>query len=212
MKDKGGFDLIAAGWAGLSGTDRIVRAHAEALKTRFPNSYIREIEAACRLYPETEEKLKDLAERGILSAWEPAAECPAGTAFGSSVQESPAGIAFLFPAGEGGIFAALWKMAEALGTGLSVQLRRIPVRQETVEVCEWLDLHPYMLESRGMALLVTSSAAEVLDLMESEGVHASLIGRTAKGNDRVLHIDDRVMYLTRPQPDELRKVLKRQTR
>ena len=193
MTDKGGFDLIAAGWAGLSGTDRIVRTCAEALKTRFPNSYIREIEAACRLYPETEEKLKVLAERGILSAWEPAAECPAGTAF-------------LFPAGEGGIFAALWQMAETLGTGLSVQLRKIPVRQETVEVCEWLDLHPYKLESRGMAVLVTWCAAEVLDHLEAEGIHASLIGRTATGNDRVLHIDDRVIYLTRPQPDELGKI------
>ena len=38
---------------------------------------------------------------------------------------------------EGGIFGALWEMAEASGVGLEIDLKKIPIRQETVEVCEF---------------------------------------------------------------------------
>lgn len=56
---------------------------------------------------------------------------------------------------EGGILSGLWKMAEASGVGLDVDLRRIPIRQETIEVCERLDVDPYKLESEGTVLLGT---------------------------------------------------------
>ena len=34
---------------------------------------------------------------------------------------------------EGGIFGALWEMAEASGVGLEIDVKKIPIRQETVE-------------------------------------------------------------------------------
>lgn len=38
---------------------------------------------------------------------------------------------------EGGIFGALWEMADGAGIGLDVALKRIPIQQETVEICEF---------------------------------------------------------------------------
>ena len=42
---------------------------------------------------------------------------------------------------EGGIFAALWEMAAAKNVGLSVDLKNIPIRQHTIEVCEYFNLY-----------------------------------------------------------------------
>ena len=43
--------------------------------------------------------------------------------------------------GVGGVLSGMWKMAEASETGLRADLRAIPVRQETIEICERLDVN-----------------------------------------------------------------------
>ena len=48
---------------------------------------------------------------------------------------------------EGGIFAALWEMAAAANVGLSIDLKNIPIKQHTIEVCEYFNLNPYLLHS-----------------------------------------------------------------
>ena len=35
-----------------------------------------------------------------------------------------------------GFLSALWKMAEASEVGLEADFRKVPIRQETIEVCE----------------------------------------------------------------------------
>ena len=47
--------------------------------------------------------------------------------------------------GEGGIFAALYRLAKEADTGLVVDLKAMPVRQETIEICEYYKLNPYQL-------------------------------------------------------------------
>ena len=47
------------------------------------------------------------------------------------------GVSAMHDVTEGGIFGALWEMAEASGVGLEIDLKKIPIRQETVEVCEF---------------------------------------------------------------------------
>ena len=64
-----------------------------------------------------------------------------------------AGFSALYFTENGGILSGLWKMAEASGVGMDVDLRRIPIRQETIEVCERLDVDPYKLEAKGSVLI-----------------------------------------------------------
>ena len=52
---------------------------------------------------------------------------------------------------EGGIFGALWEMADGAGIGLDVALKRIPIQQETVEICEFFGVNPYQMLSDGGA-------------------------------------------------------------
>ena len=56
------------------------------------------------------------------------------------------GVSAMHDVTEGGIFGALWEMAEASGVGLEIDLKKIPIRQETVEVCEFFGVNPYLFD------------------------------------------------------------------
>ena len=46
---------------------------------------------------------------------------------------------------EGGVFAALWRLSLITRCGLTVYLKRIPIRQEVIEICNCLELDPYKI-------------------------------------------------------------------
>ena len=71
------------------------------------------------------------------------------------------------PVGEEGFLTALWKMAEVSGVGLRIDLRSVPLLQQTVEIAEILDMDPYKQDSRGACLLGTDHAEILLDTSAS---------------------------------------------
>ena len=111
---------------------------------------------------------------------------------------------------EGGIFGALWEMAEAAGCGMDVDLRKIPVRQETIEICEFFDLNPYQLMSSGSMLIAAPDGQRVLNKLKETGIPASLIGFITDGNDRILRNGSEIRYLDRSGTDELYRVVSAQ--
>ena len=50
-------------------------------------------------------------------------------------------------------FGALWEMGAASGVGIVADLDKIPIRQETIELCEVFDINPYLLISSGCMLI-----------------------------------------------------------
>ena len=110
--------------------------------------------------------------------------------------------------GEGGFLSALWKMAEASGVGLSADLRSVPIRQETIEICEIFDVNPYKLLSGGSILLGIQGGDAFVQELRREGIMAAVIGHTNSGNDRLLYSGGNARYLERPAEDEI-KIMKR---
>ena len=106
----------------------------------------------------------------------------------------------------GGVFAALWELGEGADCGLKVRLKDIPIRQETVEVCEFFDLNPYMALGGGSALIVTENGEELVDILEQAGISATLIGQTADNNDRIIINEEDARYLTPPKGDDIYKI------
>ena len=107
---------------------------------------------------------------------------------------------------EGGIFAALWELAKDAGTGFDVDMKRISILQETIEVCEHYRLNPYQLTSAGSFLLLAQRGEALADTLRKNQTEASVIGRLAKGNDKVIHNGGDVRCLDRPAPDEIYKI------
>lgn len=109
---------------------------------------------------------------------------------------------------EGGIFAALWNLGELSKKGLTVDLKKIPIRQETVEICEIFKLNPYQMMSAGALLIVTEDGEGLVDGLMSQGISATVIGRITDTNDRIVINEDETRYLDLPKPDEIFSVNK----
>ena len=168
---KPGEDLVVAGEIGISGTLVLISREKEKLRKYFSESFL-------YMSTDTLQKCKVSREDDF---W------------------MDKRISALYFTEEGGILSGLWKMAEASGVGLDVDLRRIPIRQETIEVCERLDVDPYKLEAEGTVLLGTGQGDALVSELEARGIHAAVIGHTDKGNDRLLHSGEITRYLERPR-------------
>lgn len=107
---------------------------------------------------------------------------------------------------EGGVFGALWELAEASRVGLEVDIRKIPVKQETIEICEYFAISPYALLSSGSLLIVTDRGYSLVEEFKKAGIHASVIGKLTDGNDRILRQGDGIRYLEPPKTDEIYRV------
>ncbi len=113
----------------------------------------------------------------------------------------------LHDASEGGIFGALWEMGSGSGLGFEVDIKKIPIRQETVEICEHFDLNPYMARSSGSLLIVTPDGETVLEALKEHGISAAIIGEMTQDKARKILNGEEVRYLDKPQMDELYKVM-----
>ncbi|MDO5020838.1 MAG: AIR synthase related protein [Lachnospiraceae bacterium] len=107
---------------------------------------------------------------------------------------------------QGGIFGALWELSRQIGVGLNVDLKKIPILQETVEICECLGVNPYQLISGGALLMAAADGEALLKELWKQGIPAALIGTTNAGNDKIICNEEEVRFLDKPGQDEIYRV------
>lgn len=174
-----GQELVMTKWAGVEGTAILANDKVEALKERFNMDFI--------------EKAQSLSSHiSIVKDAKIAKEI---------------GATSMHDITEGGVFGALWEVAAASNVGVTVDLKKIPIKQETIEICELFDLNPYLLMSSGCLLISTYKGNELVDALKKEGINASVIGRVTKGHDRVIINEDETRFLEPPKTDELYKAI-----
>ena len=107
---------------------------------------------------------------------------------------------------QGGVFGALWEFLESNGTGMEADLRKIPIRQETIEICEIYGWNPYQLLSGGCVLMAVPDGQKVTDHLEAAGICAKVIGRTTAKKEKVLRNGEEMRFLDKPAQDEIQKL------
>ena len=107
---------------------------------------------------------------------------------------------------EGGIYGALWELCESSGVGCEVDIKKIPIRQETIEVAEVFGLDPYRLISSGSMLIACRDGNGLLSELSKAGIEASYIGRTNETKKRIIKTNAGERFLTPPGTDELHKL------
>ncbi|MCI8307433.1 MAG: hypothetical protein HFH14_05220 [Lachnospiraceae bacterium] len=127
------------------------------------------------------------------------------TKLDKAIAESVDSSAIVYSAGEGGIFKALWDMAEKYRTGIVADIKKIPVRQEYIEICEYYNINPYMLNAKGSHLIMTAYGNRMLRGLGSAGVRCALIGYTVCSNDRIIVNGEEKRYIDSRIEDELKK-------
>ena len=100
-----------------------------------------------------------------------------------------------FACSSGGVFEALWKLGEAMDTGLMVEQSQIPILQCTIELCDYMDINPYEADSDGCILLVTDEPGRILDRLSEDG-RVAVIGYTTDTKARIIK-GSTVRYLTK---------------
>ena len=116
------------------------------------------------------------------------------------------GVSAMHQITSGGILAALWEMSEASNVGVEVDLKKMSIKQETVEVCEFCHLNPYQLTSAGSVLIMTDRGEELVERYAQMGVVATLLGKTTADAARVIIGGEERRFLERPATDELLKI------
>ena len=111
--------------------------------------------------------------------------------------------AVMHPVSEGGLFSALYSFAEGFGCGFTVDLYEVPIRQETVEICNFLDVNPYELLSTGALVAAVLDGEACVSALQGIGVQASVIGCLQPGKQKILLKRDEQRYLERPKQDPL---------
>ena len=87
--------------------------------------------------------------------------------------------------------------------GFEIDFSKLALKQETVEICEFFQLNPYLLTSAGSYLVLTEHGEETLESLKNAGVPAVRIGFVKEQNARTLVNGEETRYLDRPAPDEL---------
>jgi hydrogenase maturation factor len=178
-RPRAGQALIVTKWISLEGTAILAKEKKEVLAERYPIPFIEEAEHFRALLP-----VRDEAAVAIKS-----------------------GVSSIHDLSSGGIFAALWEMAERAGAGLNVDLKKISIRQETIEVCEKLEVNPYLLTSGGALLLACDEEEKVVAELEAAGINAAVIGYLREGNDRIIVNGEEQRFLELPKADEIHRIL-----
>ena len=173
-----GEDLIVTKAIGIEGTYIIATEHEKELLETLPESLIKRAQGF----------IKDISvvDEGLLAG--------------------RYGVSAMHDITEGGIYGALWEMCEASGVGCEVDIKRIPVRQETIEIAEVFGLDPYRLISSGSMLIACRDGNGLLSELSKAGIEASFIGRTNDTKKRIIRTNAGERFLTPPDTDELHRI------
>ncbi len=175
-----GSDLVMTKSAGLAGAAFLAKHYRENLHERYTYSFIDKAAAK-------ETEVSVLPEIKVLKEL---------------------GIRHMHDVAEGGVFGAVWELCERLCAGVELELKQIPICQETVEICEYFDVNPYQLKGDGALLFLTHDSAAAIKALKAQGIPAAVIGRVNESNDRVLINEEETRFLEPNRMDEYEKARK----
>ena len=172
-----GSDLVMTKSAGLSGAMLLAKYYRENLHERYTYGFIDKAAAKGN-------QVSVLPEAAVLKKL---------------------GIRHMHDVAEGGVFGAVWELCERLSAGVELDLKKIPICQETVEICEYFDVNPYQLKGDGALLFLTHDSQKAIKALKEAGIPAAVIGRINDSNDRVLINEDETRFLEPNRVDDYEK-------
>ncbi len=174
-----GMEIVMAGTAGCGATAILSTVYETELKERFPGSFVRE----CR---ELWEHLSVEEAAKIAGDYE---------------------VAYMHHCSDGGVFAGIWELGSCCDKGVKVGVKDIPVWQHSIEVAEYLDANPYMMEGTGALLIVCEKGQQIVEALQKKNIMASVIGQITGNNDRIVWNGEENRFLEPPRGDQIYELL-----
>lgn len=159
---KAGCDIVMIGYAGGLATNLLLSEYEEDLKEHFSQRFVEEA------YFESSSLC--LREAVLLAL------------------DSGCNIHYMHDCSCGGVYTALWQLGKWAGKGLWVDNTKIPIRQHTVEICEYLGRNPYLAEATGSMLLICGKGSAPVDNLQKKGFPAAVIGKITDEKERLAEL------------------------
>ena len=166
-----GNDIVMTKWAGMEGAAKLAYKGKEDLLGRYKEELV---DGAIKLADE----ISVLQEANI-------------------AKEN--GALYMHDATSSGVYGALWELSCGIKHGIEVDLQQIPIKQEIVEVCEFYDVNPYLLSTRGVLLIVVEDGIKLVEELNKVGIDANIIGKVCEHNNKIVHNQDEMRYLDPPK-------------
>jgi len=114
---------------------------------------------------------------------------------------------------EGGVAGGIHEMADASHLGFRVHKKKIPVRPETTEICNFFEIDPLQLTASGSLLIAVERdfADRVVGILSKEGITAEVIGEFLPSVEEriIIQEDGSSENLVRPVSDHLWSALEK---
>ena len=172
--------IILAGYIALEATHKLIENEKPALRCRFSNRFLDITDEMTFTQMVSRDSIIEVMQSE-----------------GASIQDSEIdGLSNVIELSDMGIFGSLWDYAEQTGTGLTINLESISIRQETIEIFECLDVNPYTYPSKGSFLIRSDRAYDIADALVKNNIPAAVIGKETSVKDRVVINQDETRFLT----------------
>ena len=169
-------DIVAVGYAGDKGATKIAKKKQDELKKIYRADIIANMIVSYKLDISKADDIADSMKAEIISA------------------------------GDGGILASLYEMAVSRQCGINIRMRDIPIRWETIEICEIYDINPYRLSS-DMRIYLTKGSHHMIEELDKINIPSAVIGHTHESLDKIIIDKKEIEYINKPTKDELYKVM-----
>lgn len=167
--------IVITGSVGLSGAYTLLREHYEELHKRYSCDFLEPVLDYPNMFScqREQEILKELSY-----------DCYAKASYG-------------------GIFGALFQLAYEADMGIRVNLERIPIWQQVIEIAEFFQLNPYLLHSYGSLVVATLNGERLVAELNRQGLSAVVAGYVTKEKARIVYLNEEERFLIPPRKDEL---------
>lgn len=172
-------DVLVTRYIGIRGTAILAREYRDDLVNRYPKWLIDE---ACQFDSYLNSSDSQLSDENVIYSKEYT---------------------------EFGVFEALFQMSRELKCGLEINIKDIPIKQETVEICEFTGVNPYALYAGYSSVVVAKDGKKAVEFYEKNGIPATIVGTTTKDNDKIVINEDERGFLPHIRKDELKTKLGR---
>lgn len=176
-----GQDIILTKWAGLEGTSILAHEYEDILMNEIGKEYV--------MAGQNLGKYLSVVEESKV-----AVKCQ---------------VTSMHDVTEGGVMGAVWEIAQCANVGVSINLDKIPVKEETKVICDYFGISPYKLISSGCMLMTTFQGEKCIEELSKLNITANIIGRVTKSGQYMIR-DGVKKEITPPSSDDLYKAFKKQ--
>jgi len=171
---KAGDTIVMTKWAGLEGTLILARDYREKLESMVSDAVL-------------EEGMRLASCLSVLPESRVAVRC---------------GATAMHDITEGGVYGAVWELANASSCGAVIDRDAIPLLSSTRQICKKIGADPYRLISSGCLLIACPDGEKLCAALQEKHIPCSIIGHATEG-DILLKTPEGLFPLDPPGADEI---------